>query len=119
MSVEPEVGRRLSVPGLEEEGFMEIIVSEVGVDGLLNIPVERGELWVEELGDGRFAINLDGPDDPRITCAEVQIAREDLEEVIRARDVRFVILGDIPGMGKARLVRIRRRVRKIEEGEGE
>jgi len=50
--VEGEVGRRLSVPGLEEEGLMEIIVSEKGVDGSLNIPVGRGELWVEELGVG-------------------------------------------------------------------
>jgi len=118
--VEGEVRRRLSAPGLEEEGLMEVIVSEKGVDGLLNIPVKRGELWVKELGDGRFAISLDGPDDPGITCAEVHVVHEDLtEEVIRAKGVKYVILGDIPGMGKARLVRMRRRVRKIEEGEGE
>ena len=116
--VEGEVRRRLSVPGLEEEGLMEIIVSEKGVDGSLNIPVKRGELWVEELGDGRFSINLNDPDDPRITCVEVRIVREDLEEAIRAKGVKYVILGDIPGMGKARFMRVRRRVGEaVEEGE--
>ena len=88
---------------------MEIIVSEVGVDGLLNIPVKRGELWVEELEDGRFAIDLDDPDDPKITYAEVQVVHEDLsEEAIKVKDVKYIILGDIPGMGKARFVRMRR-----------
>ena len=120
MSVEPEVGRRLSVPGLEEEGFMEIIVSEKGVDGLLNIPVERGELWVEKLEDERFAIDLDDPDDPKITCVEAQVVHEDLsEEAIKVKDVKYIILGDIPGMGKARFVRMRKGVREIEEEEGE
>ena len=47
------------------------------------------------------------------------MVHEDLtEEAIKAKGVKLVILGDIPGMGKARLVRMRRRVRKIE-GEGE
>jgi len=97
---------------------MEIIVSETGVDGLLNIPVKHGEVWVEELEDGRFAINLDDPDDPKITCTEVQVVREDLEEeTIKAKDVKCVILGDIPDMGRARFVRIREGVREVEEGE--
>jgi len=116
--VEREVRRKLSIPELEEEGLMEIIVSEVGVDGLLNIPVKHGELWVEELEDGRFAINLDDPDDPKITCAEVQVVHEDLEEeTIKAKDVKCVIIGDIPDMGRARFVRIREGVREVEEGE--
>ena len=114
--VEREVRRKLSIPELEEEGLMEIIVSEVGVDGLLNIPVKHGELWVEELEDGRFAINLDDPDDPKITCAEVQVVHEDLEEeTIKAKDVKCVIIGDIPDMGRARFVRIREDVREVEE----
>jgi len=117
--VEREVRRKLSVPELEEEGLMEIIISKKGFDGLLNIPVKRGELWVEELEDGRFAINLDDPDDPKITCAEVQVVHEDLEEeTIKTKDVKYVIIGDIPGMGRARFVRIRKGVREIEE-EGE
>jgi len=114
--VEREVRRKLSIPEFEESGLMEIIVSEVGVDGLLNIPVKRGELWVRELEDGRFAINLDDPDDPKITCVEVQVMREDLEEeTIKAKDVKCVILGDIPGMGRARFVRMREGVREVEE----
>ena len=32
--------------------------------------------------------------------------------------MKYVILGDIPGMGKARFVRMRRGVREIEEEEG-
>ena len=52
--VEREVRRKLSIPEFEESGLMEIIVSETGVDGLLNIPVKHGELWVKELDDGRF-----------------------------------------------------------------
>jgi hypothetical protein len=114
--VEREVRRKLSIPEFEESGLMEIIVSETGVDGLLNIPVKRGELWVEELDDGRFAINLDDPDDPKITCAEVQMVREDLEEeTIKAKDVKCVIIGDIPDMGRARFVRMREGVREVEE----
>jgi len=117
--VEREVRRKLSIPELEEEGLMEIIVSETGVDGLLNIPVKRGEIWIKELDDGRFAINLEDPDDPKITCAEVQVVHEDLEEeTIKTKDVKYVIIGDIPGMGRARFVRIRKGVREIEE-EGE
>jgi len=114
--VEREVRRKLSIPELEEEGLMEVIVSEVGVDGLLNIPVKQGELWVEELKDGRFALNLDDPDEPKITCAEVQLVHEGLEEeTIKVRDVKYVILGDIPDMGRARLIRIRKGVREVEE----
>ncbi|MCF3653063.1 MAG: hypothetical protein L2C94_002715, partial [Aigarchaeota archaeon] len=91
------------------EGLMEIIVSKKGFDGLSNIPVKHGELWVEELEDGRFAINLDDPDDPKITCAEVQVVHEDLEEeTIKAKGVKYVIIGDIPGMGRARFVMMRR-----------
>jgi len=114
--VEREVRRRLSIPELEEEGLMEIIVSETGVDGLLNIPVKRGEIWIKELDDGRFAINLDDPDDPKITCVEVQVVHEDLEEeTIKAKGVKYVIIGDIPGMGRARFVRMRKGVREVEE----
>ena len=51
--VEREVRRKLSIPEFEESGLMEIIISKKGFDGLLNIPVKRGELWVEELEDGR------------------------------------------------------------------
>jgi len=92
--VEREARRKLSIPEFEESGLMEIIVSETGVDGLLNIPVKRGEIWIKELDDGRFAINLDDPDDPKITCVEVQVMREDLEEeAIKAKDVKYVIIG--------------------------
>ena len=114
--VEREVRRKLSIPEFEESGLMEIIVSETGVDGLLNIPVKRGEIWIKELDDGRFAINLDDPDDPKITCVEVQVVREDLEEeAIKVKGVKYAILGDIPDMGKARLVRVRKGVREVEE----
>jgi len=118
--VEREVRRKLSIPEFEESGLMEIIVSEVGVDGLLNIPVKRGEIWVKELDDGRFAINLDDPDDPKFTCAEVQAVHEGLEEeTIKAKGVKYVIIGDIPDMGRARFVRVRKGVREIEEEGGE
>jgi hypothetical protein len=114
--VEREVRRKLSITEFEESGLMEIIISKVGVDGLLNIPVKRGEIWIKELEDGRFAINLDNPDDPKFTCAEVQMVREDLEEeTIKAKGVKYVILGDIPDMGKARLVRVGKGVREVEE----
>ena len=100
--------------------MMEIIVSETGVDGLLNIPVKRGEIWIKELEDGRFAINLDDPDDPKITCAEVQVVREDLEEeTIKAKDVKYVIIGDILDMGRAGFVRMRKGVKEVEEEGGE
>ena len=42
-----------------------------------------------------------------------------MEETIKARDVRCVILGDIPDMGKARFVRARRGVKEVEFEEGE
>jgi len=74
----------------------------------LNIPVKHGELWVEELDDGRFAINLDDPGDPKFTCVGVQVVDEDLEEeTIKTKDVKLII-GDIQDMGRARFVRIRK-----------
>ena len=84
------------IPELEERGWMEIIVSEKGADELLNIPVKGLELWIEELKDGRLAINLGDPDDPRHTCIEVEVEHKDLSmETIKVRDVKHVILGDI------------------------
>jgi len=98
---------------------MEIMVSEKGADGLLNIPVKGLELWIEELKDGRLAINLGDPDDPKLTCIEVQVEHGDLvEETIKARDVKCAILGEIPDMGKARFVRMRGSVREVEVEEG-
>ena len=113
--VEREIKKKLSIPNLEERGWMEIMVSEKGADGLLNIPVKEGELWIEELKDGRLAINLGDPDDPKFTCIEVQVEHGDLtEEIIKAKDVKCVILGDIPDMGKARFVRMRRGIKELE-----
>jgi len=40
--VEREIRKKLSIPNLEERGWMEIMVSEKGADGLLNIPVKEG-----------------------------------------------------------------------------
>ena len=41
-------------------------------------------------------------------------------ETIKAKDVKYVILGDIPEMGRARLVRIRRPIKVVEvEEEGD
>ena len=118
--VEREIRKKLSIPNLEERGWMEIMVSEKGADGLLNIPVKNGELWIEELKDGRLAINLGDPDDPKLTCIEVQVEHGDLkEEIIKVKDVKCVILGDIPDMGKARFVRIRKGVKELEVEEGE
>lgn len=58
------------------------------------------ELWIEELRDGRLVINLGDPDDPKITCVEVEVEHGDLTmETIKARDVKCVILGNIPEMG--------------------
>ena len=55
------------------------------------------------------------PDDPRITCVELEVEHEDLtREEIRVRDVKYAILGDIPDMGKARLVRVRHLVKEVE-----
>jgi len=83
----------------------------------LNIPVKHGELWVEELDDGRFAINLDDPGDPKFTCVGVQVVDEDLEEeTIKTKDVKLII-GDIQDMGRARFVRIRKGgLRKSRKG---
>jgi len=40
-------------------------------------------------------------------------------ETIKAKDVKYVILGDIPDMGKARFVRMRGSVKEVEvEEEG-
>jgi len=113
--VEKEIRKKLSIPELEERGWMEIMVSEKGADGLLNIPVRGAELWIEELKDGRLVINLGDPDDPKHTCIEVEVEHKDLtREEMRVRDVKYVILGDIPDMGKARLVRVRRLVKEVE-----
>ena len=118
--VEDQIRKRLSLPELEERGLMEIIVSEKGADGLLNIPLKDSELWVEELKDDRLAINLGDPDDPKLTCVEAQVEHGDLtEEIIKARDVKCVILGDIPDMGRARFVRLRGSIKEVEvEEEG-
>ena len=35
-------------------------------------------------------------------------------ETIKVRDVKHAILGDIPEMGKARLVRMRRGIKELE-----
>ena len=107
--VEREIRKKLSIPELEGRGLMEIMVSEKGA-----------ELWIEELKDGRLAINLGDPDDPKLTCIEVQVEHGDfMEETIKARDVKYVILGDIPDMGKARFVRMRGSVKEVEfEEEG-
>jgi len=40
------------------------------------------------------------------------------QETVKARDVRYVILGDIPDMGRARFVRVRRGVKEVEFEEG-
>ena len=118
--VEREIRRKLSIPELEERGWMEIMVSEKGADGLLNIPIKGGELWIEERKDGRLVLNLGDPDDPKLTCVEVEVEHKDLTmETIKAKDVKYVILGDIPEMGRARLVRIKRPIKVVEvEEEG-
>ena len=79
--VEREIRKKLSIPNLEERGWMEIMVSEKGADGLLNIPVKGGELWIKELKDGILVIDLGDPDDPRITCVELEAEHKDLTEV--------------------------------------
>ena len=113
--VEREIRKKLSIPNLEERGWMEIMVSEKGADGLLNIPVKEGELWIEEHKDGRLVINLGDPDDPKLTCVEVEVEHKDLTmETIKAKNVKYVILGDIPDMGKARFVRMRRGIKELE-----
>ncbi|MCD6593663.1 hypothetical protein J7L00_06240 [Candidatus Bathyarchaeota archaeon] len=113
--VEKEIRKKLSIPNLEERGWMEIMVSEKGADGLLNIPVKNGELWIEELKDGRLAINLENSDDSKHTCVEVEVEHKDLRrEEMRVRDVKYAILGEIPDMGKARFVRMRGSVKEVE-----
>ena len=113
--VEKEIRKKLSIPELEERGWMEIMVSEKGADGLLNIPVKGLELWIEEHKDGRLVINLGDPDDPKLTCVEVEVEHKDLTmETIKAKDVKFVILGDISDMGKARFMRMRRGIKELE-----
>jgi len=50
---------------------------------------------------------------------EVQVEHGDLKgETNKARDVKCVILGDIPDMGKAIFVRMRRGVKEVELEEG-
>ena len=113
--VEREIRKKLSIPNLEERGWMEIMVSEKGADGLLNIPVKEGEFWIEEHKDGRLVINLGDPDDPKLTCVEVEVEHKDLTmETIKAKNVKYVILGDIPDMGRARCVRMRRGIKELE-----
>jgi len=63
--VEKEIRKRISLPDLEKQGLMEIMVSEKGADGLLNVPLKDGSLWVEELRDGRLVLNLGDPTIPR------------------------------------------------------
>ena len=117
--VEEQIRKRVSLPEIEEKGLMEIMVSEKGADGLFNIPLKDGELWIEELKDGRLALNLGDPDDPRITCVEVEVEHKDLtREEMRVRDVKYAILGDIPDMGKARFVRMRKGIKELEVEEG-
>jgi len=41
-----------------------------------------------------------------------------MQETVKAKDVRYVILEDIPDMGKARFVRMRRGVKEVELEEG-
>ena len=86
----------------------------------MNIPIKGGKLWIKELKDGRLVINLGDPDDPKLTCIEVEVEHGDLTmETIKVRDVKHVILGDMPEMGRARLVRIRRPIKVVEvEEEG-
>ena len=117
--VEKEIRKRISLPDLEKQGLMEIMVSEKGADGLLNVPLKDGSLWIEELKDGRLVLNLGDPDDPKMTCIELHLEHGDLtQETVKARDVRYAILGDIPDMGRARFVRVRRGVKEVElEGE--
>jgi len=117
--VEKEIRKKLSLPDLEERGWMGIMVSEKGADGLLNVPLKDGALWIEELKDGRLVLNLGDPDDPKITCLEAHLEHGDLTQgTVKARDVRYVILGDIPDMGKARFVRVRKGIKQVElEGE--
>ena len=65
-------------------------------------------------------MNLGDPDDPKITCLEAHQEHGDLtQETVKARDVRYIILGDIPEMGRARFVRMRRGVKEVELEEGE
>jgi len=46
------------------------------------------------------------------------LIHEDLaEETIKVKDVKYVILGDIPDMGRARFVRMRKGVKEVEEVE--
>ena len=67
-----------------------------------HIPVRGAELWIEELKDGRDVINLGDPNDLKHICIEVEVEHKDLAmETIKARDVKHVILGDIPEMGRA------------------
>jgi len=91
------------------------MASEKVADGLLNIPVKGAGLWIEEFKDSRLAINLGDPDDPKLTCLEAHLEHGDLtQETVKARDVRYVILGDIPDMGKARFVRVRKGIKQVE-----
>ena len=57
--------------------------------------------------------------DPKLTCMEAHLEHGDLtQETVKARDVRYAILGDIPDMGKARFVRMRKGIKEVElEGE--
>ena len=41
------------------------------------------------------------------------------EEIIKAKDVKCVILGDIPNMGKARFIRARGSIKEVEFEEGD
>ena len=117
--VEREIRKKPSILELEERALMEIMVSEKGADGLLNVPLKDGSLWVEELRNGRLVLNLGGLDDPKMTCVELHLEHGDLtQETVKARDVRYVILGDIPDMGKTRFVRMRGGIKEVElEGE--
>ena len=48
-------------------------------------------------------------------CAEPQVEHGDLtEEIIKAKDVKCVILGNIPDMGKSRFVRMRGSIKEVE-----
>jgi len=59
-------------------------------------------------------LNLGDPDDPRLTCVEVQVEDGVLtEEIMKTRDVKMRDSRGIPDMGKARFVRMRRGVFRV------
>lgn len=83
---------------------IEIMVSEKGTDGILNIPLNNSmKLWIEERGDG-IILRVGDPIHPRDTSLRAWVQSQEFSQEIKARGVREVFIGDVD-LGRAVFVK--------------